>query len=96
MAGPVKQTEKKLFAGKAGPGRPKGVPNKFTGQLRDIILNAMEAADPGGSLGYLTKQAKENPTAFLTLAGKTLPMQVTGDGGGAVVHRIELVGVAPK
>lgn len=30
---------------------------------------------------YLVQQAEENPTAFLTLLGKVLPMQVTGENG---------------
>ncbi len=35
-------------------------------------------------------------SAFLTLVGKVLPMQVTGEGGGPVqtVARIELVAVS--
>ena len=62
----------------AGKGRQKGVPNKITSELKDMILAAL--GDAGG-VDYLTKQAKENPTAFLTLVGKVLPLQVgAGDG----------------
>jgi hypothetical protein len=77
----------------AGKGRPKGVPNKITAALKEMILGAL---DEKGGVDYLVEQADKNPAAFLTLLGKVLPMQVTGDGGGAVVHRIELVGVAPQ
>jgi hypothetical protein len=65
--------------GTPGPGRPKGVPNKTTTKLKEAILEAAEGAHPHGTIGYLTQQAKENPTAFLTLLGKVLPMQVAGD-----------------
>lgn len=63
-------------------GRKKGTPNKVTGALKDMILTALDEADPDGSIAYLTKQATANPTAFLTLVGKVLPLQVTGEGGG--------------
>jgi hypothetical protein len=43
---------------KAGPGRPKGLLNKFTGDLKEAYLQAAQAA--GGSdgvAGYLYDQA---------------------------------------
>lgn len=61
----------------AGKGRPKGVPNKTTAALKDMILGAL---DNKGGVAYLEKQADENPTAFLTLVGKVLPMTVAGAG----------------
>ena len=69
-------------------GRKKGTPNKTTKLLKDAILQAAEqAGDPEGLVGYLRKQAKTNPTPFMGLLGKVLPMQVTGEGGGPVsVH----------
>lgn len=66
-------------AGNRGLGRKRGVPNKFTGTLKEMILKALDDADPDGGTGYLTKQAKENPTAFMTLVGKVLPMTVASD-----------------
>lgn len=72
----VKSTRKPPAAGK---GRPKGALNKTTALLKDAILQAAEkAGDKEGMIGYLTEQATENPTAFLTLLGKVLPYQVTG------------------
>lgn len=77
---------------KSGPGRPKGAPNKVTAELKDMILSAL---DESGGVEYLVKRANDPRTAsaFLTLVGKVLPMQVTGEGGGPVqtVARIELV-----
>ena len=69
----------------SGQGRPKGTPNKTTKALKDMILGAL--SDVGGQK-YLAEQARENPTAFLTLIGKVLPLQVTGDGGGPVEYTV--------
>jgi hypothetical protein len=70
----------------AGKGRVKGVPNKVTGALKDMVLQALAGA---GGVDYLQKQATENPTAFLTLVGKVLPLQVSGEGGGPVKLIVE-------
>lgn len=63
-------------------GRQKGTPNKVTGALKDMILNALNTA---GGEAYLVAQARDNPGPFMTLVGKVLPLQVTGDSGGPVV-----------
>jgi hypothetical protein len=65
-------------------GRKKGAPNKFTAQLKDMILSAAELAgndiEPGGgTVTYLKQQAKDNPGPFMSLLGKVLPTQITGD-----------------
>lgn len=82
----VKQSaENRIGKGKPGPGRPKGVPNRTTALLKDAILQAAEeAGGHGGMVGYLKIQAATNPQSFLPLLGKVLPMQVTGEEGGAV------------
>lgn len=67
--------------GRKTGGRTKGTPNKVTGQLKDMILTALDGA---GGVTYLQAQATANPSAFLTLVGKVLPMQVQGEGGGPV------------
>lgn len=66
--------------GKPGPapghrvgGRQKGTPNKLSGDVRAMILTALNKA---GGADYLLEQSRANPTAFLTLVGKVLPMQV--------------------
>lgn len=61
-------------------GRRAGTPNKTTALLKDAILQAAEqAGDPEGLVGYLRTQAKANPGPFMSLLGKVLPMQITGD-----------------
>lgn len=67
----------------AGKGRPKGSKNKVTGAVRDMVLQAL---DEVGGVKYLKRQAEENPTAFMTLVGKVMPTQVTGEDGGPVKH----------
>ena len=57
----------------AGKGRAKGVPNKLTADLKEMILGAL---DDAGGQEYLAKQAKANPSAFLALVGKVLPRQI--------------------
>lgn len=67
---------------KAGPGRPKGLQNKVTVALKDMVLASL---DKVGGVDYLARQSEENPAAYLTLVGKVLPLQVTGEGGGPVM-----------
>ena len=58
----------------------KGAPNKNTAQLKDMILTALNNA---GGAQYLEERARDPRTAsaFLSLIGKVLPMQVTGADG---------------
>ena len=60
----------------AGKGRPRGAKNKLSGDVKAMILAALDAA---GGIDYLKRQADKNPVAFLSLIGKVLPMQVAGD-----------------
>lgn len=68
-------------------GRVKGTPNKTTGQVKEMILQALDKA---GGADYLYAQAAKNPTAFMTLIGKVLPLQLTGENGGPIQARVTL------
>ena len=87
-------------------GRPKGVPNKVTQTLKEMILGAL---DEVGGKRYLAKLAIENSSAFGSLLGKVLPttLAASESGGGAVKvefrrvivypgGREEIEGVTPK
>lgn len=61
--------------------RPKGSLNTKSIALKTMILNALERV---GGEEYLERQANENPTAFMTLIGKVLPMDLSGSLGFTV------------
>lgn len=75
----------KITGGKPGPGRPKGSPNKVTKAAKDIIA---DAADRLGGVERLVAWAKEdaqNERAYWSqIFPKLLPLQVSGEGGGAI------------
>lgn len=68
-------------------GRPKGVPNKDTALIRDMIAQALNEV---GGVQYLASVAQSHPGPFLALVGKVMPVQVTGADGGAVQHAIRV------
>ena len=74
----------------AGKGRKKGTPNRVTGEVKQMILDALDGA---GGVDYLQARAKDPKTAsaFLTLVGKVLPLQVTGDPNNPLVHQIQKI-----
>lgn len=75
---------------RAGMGRPKGSLNKTTAAVKDMVLAALDGA---GGIDYLRVQADQNPTAFLTLVGKVLPLQVDANHQGKVVAQVIFKGL---
>ena len=84
------QKPKRVGDGTPGPGRPKGIPNKNTTALKDMILTALGNA---GGIDYLVKQSEENPQAFMTLVGKVLPLDVNNNHGGKIVAQVVFKGL---
>lgn len=79
MAGPKNTDDKRItpaFRAQAGKGRPKGVPNKATTAIKDMVIQALGKA---GGVDYLVAQAQANPSAFMTLVGKVIPLQLASD-----------------
>lgn len=75
-------------------GRKKGTPNKLSGDVRAMVLAALDEA---GGTKYLLEQAASNPSAFMTLVGKVLPKEVTGANGKDLFPTsIQIVGVEAK
>lgn len=68
--------KRKVGDGTPGPGRPKGSVNKVTADVKAMVLEALNSA---GGAAYLLEQSEKNPTAFLTLVGKVLPLTLAGD-----------------
>lgn len=70
--------------GRKTGGRVKGVPNAVPKALKDMILQAL--ANVGGEV-YLATQAAKNPTAFMALVGRVLPMQLKESGTEPMVPK---------
>lgn len=60
----------------AGKGRKKGVQNKTTKAVKEMILAAL---DKLGGEKYLITQGKENPVAFMSLLGRIVPSEIRVD-----------------
>ena len=57
----------------AGPGRPKGVPNKVTGQVKEALSQAFDRV---GGVDYVVRMAEEHPKAFLTMLARLVPNEI--------------------
>lgn len=75
---------------KTGGGSRKGIPNKATKELKDMIQGALDAK---GGQKWLEQQMDKSPAAFMTLLGKILPKDVNvgGQKDNPVVSTIKLV-----
>ena len=76
--------------GNAGKGRPRGVPNKTTSAMRELVLQALDEA---GGVEYLARMAEEQPVAFLGLVGRLLPLEARIEA--ATAQRVEFSWKAP-
>jgi hypothetical protein len=74
-------------------GRRQGVPNKVSGEVKSMVLEALRLK---GGIEYLQRQADENPTAFMALLGKLLPKQVDLQPEGSAPVRIVVVTGVPR
>ena len=69
-------------------GRQAGTPNRINGNVKEMVLNALEGA---GGVDYLITQSQQNPGNFLSLVGRVLPMQLAGSGDdGAITINVTL------
>ncbi len=71
--------------GTPGPGRKKGVPNRHTTAAKDAIALAAEGLGGTDRLIAWAQSDPLNERAFWSsIYPKLLPLQVTGEGGGAI------------
>ena len=66
-------------------GRPKGIPNRLSRDIRSAILSAAEQVGEdgdgrGGLVGYCRMLAKRHPKSFSHMLQKLIPIQVKQDG----------------
>lgn len=94
MSADAKKSERKapgrpFVKGDPRCGRPKG--KSHTTLIREAAIEAANRAGDkvseqrAGMAGYLEWVAVEQPSAFMTLLGKVLPTQITGDEDGGPV-----------
>jgi hypothetical protein len=76
----------------SGQGRPKGLPNKDNRDIKQMVVAALAGA---GGVNYLIRQAEQNPVAFMSLVGRVLPLQVTGEAGGPIHFSFEWAPAQP-
>ena len=82
----------KITGGKPGPGRPKGSPNKVSAAAKEVIAEA--ASRLGGVdrvVAWAQEDAKNEHAFWSSIYPKLLPLQLSGEGGGPLVTRVELV-----
>jgi hypothetical protein len=81
-----------IGSGKAGPGRPKGSPNKTTKIAKEAIAYAAEGLGGADRLVAWAKEDAKNEAAFWTqIYPKLLPLQVNADVNATISeirHRI--------
>lgn len=71
---------------KAARGRPKGVQNKITTDMRDAMRQAF---DESGGVEYLKKLAKKNPSLFVQMLTKMIPAAVEQSIRGNITYILE-------
>ena len=73
-------------------GRKKGTPNKFSGSVKQAVLDTFEAL---GGVKHMTSWARKHPAEFYRIAARLLPREVTGEEGAPIRHGITVRFVKP-
>jgi hypothetical protein len=83
----LKPRGKPFEPGNRNGGRPKGVPNKITRDLKEAYLIAANlAGGKEGLVGYLKTQAlQNNPSPFMAGLAKLLPLMLEGSKDAPII-----------
>jgi hypothetical protein len=72
----------KILLTTAGPGRPKGIPNKVTQSVKEAIENAFQEL---GGMSYLVHVGRSDPRTFCALLSKLLPTKLSNADGSPLL-----------
>lgn len=72
----------KILLTTAGPGRPKGLPNKVTQSVKEAIERAFEKL---GGMDYLVHVGQTDPRTFCALLSKLLPTKLSNADGSPLL-----------
>lgn len=94
MSEAVKKTKCNLPG--AGPGRPKGVPNKITQTAKEAIATAAEKLGGAERLVAWAQEDPLNERAFwATIYPKLLPLQIAGDSDNPIAAKLTIEYIRP-
>jgi hypothetical protein len=73
-----------------GPGRPPGCRNKYSGNLKMHVLNALaNAKENDDAVGYLIQQARQdNPSPFMSLIAKCITQATESTVSGTIEVKV--------
>jgi hypothetical protein len=57
---------------------PRGVPNKFTGELKEAILAGVNGSNKQGVAGFVLDLSLDTPTSAAALLGRLIPVSMAG------------------
>lgn len=72
----------KILLTTAGPGRPKGLPNKLTVSVKEAVENAFQEL---GGMSYLVHVGRTDPRTFCALLSKLLPTKLANADGSPLL-----------
>lgn len=74
-------------------GRPVGSTNENSKAVKNMIRSALERV---GGVEYFMRQAEKNPTAFMSLIGKTIPPDVNNNIQISIFDKYALAEANPQ
>ena len=86
---PKRKVAPQSLANLTARGRPPGTPNKVSKSIREAVLEAVQPGmcHPEGLKGWLVERALggiEDRKIFAGVVSRVIPIEITGEGGGAV------------